>query len=227
MDIPDLSGVLITHIHGDHVNEWTIGRFVNARVPIFCPPKIEKHLQKKYYGMARAAKEGLLRTIHKSETAVNEFHIHTFEVPHDSDGGCFGYSVSFDAEGKTKKVSVSTDIAHPTESAVSGMADSDVIVLESNYDEDMLEQSGRPAWLKRRIREDGHLSNDQCGDALLQIIDRSQSLPKSLALAHVSRECNTNALALACTQRALDRQGLGGIDIAETHPARPGRTITV
>ncbi len=43
--IGDLSGVLITHVHGDHVNEWFVKKLIKARVPIHCPPEIELHLQ--------------------------------------------------------------------------------------------------------------------------------------------------------------------------------------
>jgi phosphoribosyl 1,2-cyclic phosphodiesterase len=227
LSLQDLDGVFITHIHGDHVNEWTVKKLVDERIPIHCPPQIEPHLQKKYSGLARASRQSLLKPIKNSEIELSEFVIRTFEVPHDSDGGCFGYNIFYDAEGRTKKVSVSTDMAYPTKSAAGHFANSDVIVIESNYDVDMLEKSARPVWLKRRIQEDGHLSNDQCGESLLQIIDKSQTLPKSIALAHISQECNTNALALECTEAALDGQGISGISVVETHPDRPGRTITV
>jgi len=107
------------------------------------------------------------------------------------------------------------------------MANSDVIVIESNYDVQMLEASDRPAWLKRRIQEDGHLSNEQCADLILQIIGKSHTLPRSLALAHVSQECNTNALARDCTKAALDGHGINQINLFETYPDRPGTTIAV
>jgi phosphoribosyl 1,2-cyclic phosphodiesterase len=158
---------------------------------------------------------------------LNHIFVRSFEVPHDSEGGCFGYSVSYDAGGRTKKVSVSTDMAHPTAPIVDHMANSDVIVIESNYDVQMLEASARPVWLKRRIRVDGHLSNDQCGESLLQIIERSEALPKDIALAHVSQECNTNQIARECTEAALESQGVRGINVTETHPNKPGHTITV
>ena len=118
-------------------------------------------------------------------------------------------------------------MAHTTRSVVGHIANSNVIVIESNYDVDMLENSRRPVWLKRRIQETGHLSNDQCAESLLQIIDQSKTLPKSIALAHISQECNTNALALECTEMALGGRGIRGINVSETHPHRPGRTITV
>ncbi len=227
MEIQDLDGVFITHIHGDHVNERTVKKLVDKYIPIYCPPQIEPHLRNKYSGLARASRQNLLKSIASSEIELSEFLIRPFEVPHDSDGGCFGYSIAYGANGSTKKVSVTTDIAHPTETVTGHIADSDVIVIESNYDVEMLERSGRPVWLKRRIREDGHLSNDQCGEALLQIIERSQTLPKSIALAHISQECNTNQLALECTNAALNSQGLSGITVYETHPDRRGCTITL
>jgi phosphoribosyl 1,2-cyclic phosphodiesterase len=226
LSIANLSGVLITHVHGDHVNDSTVRKLIREHVPIYCPPQIEPYLQRKYSNLARASRQGFLKALKKSETGLNEFVIRAFEVPHDSDGGCFGYNIFYDAGGRTKKVSVSTDMAHTTKSVVSHIADSDVIVIESNYDVDMLENSRRPVWLKRRIQEDGHLSNDQCAETLLQIIDQSETLPTSIVLAHISQECNTNALALECTEMAISGQGISGINLFETHPDRPGCTIT-
>jgi phosphoribosyl 1,2-cyclic phosphodiesterase len=227
MNISDLDAVFITHIHGDHVNNATVEKFVRERVPIYCPLEIDKHLRKKYYSAATASRHGLLNSMEKSETYLNQMSVRSFEVPHDSDGGCFGYSIIYDAGSGPKKVSVSTDMSHPTSSIMDHMANSDVIVIESNYDVQMLEASARPLWLKRRIREDGHLSNDQCGESVVQIMDRSQTLPKAIALAHISRECNTNQIALECTGAALEEHGIRGINVSETHPEKPGCTITV
>lgn len=227
LGISDLSGVLITHMHGDHVNDSALSRLIKERIPIYCPQQLEPYLQKKLRRATVHPHEGLLKPLKKSETELKEFAIRGFEVPHDSDGGCFGYSIFYDAGTRTKKVSLVTDMAHATESVVGHMANSDLIVIESNYDVDMLEHSARPVWLKRRIREEGHLSNDQCGEALLKIIDRSHRLPGSVVLAHISQECNTNAIALKCTQSALKWKGVSGVEVSETHPDRPGSTIVV
>lgn len=227
LSISALSGVLITHVHGDHVNDSAVRKLIREHVPIYCPPQVERHLKRKYTVLTDAARLHLFTPLKKSETEIKEFVVRAFEVPHDSDGGCFGYNVLLDVGGKTKKVSVVTDMAHPTNSASGHMADSDVIVMESNYDVEMLENSARPLWLKRRIQEDGHLSNDQCAESLLEILDKSQTLPKSLALAHISQECNTNVLALECTAQALGGQGIKGIVVFETHPDRPGKVMRV
>jgi phosphoribosyl 1,2-cyclic phosphodiesterase len=222
LSIGDLGGVLITHVHGDHVNDAAIRKLVAKRVAVYCPPPLESLLKRKFPALSSAAREGLLRPIKKTEAEVNELAIRLFAVPHDSHGGCFGYSIFCEAGGGTTKISVATDLSHVTKSVVGHFADSDIVVIESNYDVEMLENSARPAWLKRRIQDEGHLSNDQCADALLQIIDKSQNLPKYVVLAHISQECNTNALAVECTETALSGQGIRGINVFETHPDRPG-----
>jgi len=227
IELQDLDGVFITHVHGDHVNEFTVGRLVDKDIPIFCPPHIEAHLKHRLRSFARASRQNLLKPMKQMETQVGDFVVQPFEVPHDSDGGCFGYTVASGIDGSTKKISVTTDIAHPTPSASRSMADSDVIVIESNYDPEMLENSARPGWLKKRIRENGHLSNEQCAESVLDTIERSKKLPSTVALAHVSQECNTNQLALKCTRLALEARGITSISLAETHPDRPGKTIVV
>ena len=223
--LQDLRGVFITHIHGDHINEWSVNRFVRDRIPIYCPSTIESHLQSKYATVRIASHDGLLHVMKKSEMQMDGFLVSHFDVPHDSDGGCYGYAVSYESDGAMRKVCVSTDLAYPTKSAITHMADSDALVIESNYDLRMLAESSRPDWLKRRIQEDGHLSNDQCAETVLQVLDRSKSLPSTIALAHVSRECNTNRLAVDCTRGEMDRIGVRGVRIVETHPQRSSEVI--
>jgi phosphoribosyl 1,2-cyclic phosphodiesterase len=168
-----------------------------------------------------------LRVLPDGEVDLAGFQVQSFAVPHDSPGGCFGYSICSWEEGALKKVTVTTDIANPTDSAAQCIANSDIVVIESNHDVDMLENSRRPLWLKRRIREFGHLSNDQCAGMLLSVLGNSTKLPRAVMLAHVSQECNTNQLALETTNEALDGEGIRGIDVAATYPHRAGEVVCV
>lgn len=211
LTLSDLTGVFITHTHGDHVNEWTVKKLIEEEVPIYCPPEIALHLQGRYRALARASHLGLLKCLRKNEIGLDGHLVRCFPVPHDSPGGCFGYSILSEARERTKKVTITTDIGRATDSAIRHMADSDIIVLESNHDVEMLENSGRPIWLKRRIREIGHLSNDESAWALLSVLDHSTSLPQTVMLAHVSQECNTNAIAVRCAEDALDRLGINSV----------------
>ena len=104
-------------------------------------------------------------------------------------------------------------------------ADSDAIVIESNHDPDMLEKSGRPEWLRRRIREIGHLSNEQSARFVLEVMKKSTRPPGTLVLAHISQQCNTNALAVACMEDSLACEGFAGISVVPTHKAKPSRVV--
>lgn len=213
----DLAGVLITHTHGDHLNDEALTALTGAGVPILCPAPIRGPLTRQYPAGAAAMRRGLLRTLGPGDPMVGSFGIEAFEVPHDSPGGCFGYSL---AEGESR-VAFATDVGSPLERLVRHFAGAQTIVIESNHDPEMLERSGRPEWLKRRIRERGHLSNDQCAALLTAVLRRSTVLPTAVILAHISQECNTNPLAVRTAIGALARESAGGVAVIETFRDRP------
>jgi len=223
----DLSGILITHLHTDHARKQSLWRFIDKDVPVYVPDQLKSMLQESVKSSKRPSAHSMVIGLTGSELHLGDCRVRPFEVPHDSDGGCFGYTLSCVLDGKSKKLSISTDIARMTDPLVEHLADSDIIVLESNYDEQMLDSSGRPEWLKRRIREQGHLSNTECAESLLKTIERSQRLPKTVALAHISEQCNTKDLARTCTEMALANHGIRDVHVVCTHPRTRSRTMTV
>lgn len=216
-----LSGVLVTHTHGDHVHDDAVLRLVEFGVPILCPASIRPHLLRNYPAVTVAMRRGLLRPIRESTTSIGSIGITAFDVPHDSPGGCYGYSLTKDGT----KVTVATDIGFPRDSIVEHFANSTTIVIESNHDPDMLENSKRPEWLKRRIRERGHLSNGECAGLVTSILKASDVAPLAVVLAHISQECNTNPLAVATTADALGREGGSGIPVIETFKDQPSSLV--
>jgi phosphoribosyl 1,2-cyclic phosphodiesterase len=91
----------------------------------------------------------------------------------------------------------------------------------------MLENSGRPAWLIRRIKEIGHLSNDQCASFVTEVVRESAVPPRAVVLAHVSRQCNTNALAERATAEALRAGGHATVRVVQTFPSIPSAIVDV
>jgi phosphoribosyl 1,2-cyclic phosphodiesterase len=158
---------------------------------------------------------------------LEPFLIRSFAVPHDSPGGCFGFSISAEDGGREKKITIATDLGYVGPELPAQFADSDVIVLESNHDVRMLEESSRPHWLKKRIREIGHLSNDQCAQLVVQILDCSGRLPHSFVLAHISKQCNTQELALGCTGEILERLGVGAMHLVASRRHRACMPVSV
>ena len=92
------------------------------------------------------------------------------------------------------------------------------MIIESNYDEDMLQNGPYPYYLKQRIRSNhGHLSNSDCARLVAALADVGV---RSFLLAHLSAENNTPERALAASCAALKEGGHAGdsiISVADRH----------
>ncbi|HTY08326.1 MAG TPA: MBL fold metallo-hydrolase [Candidatus Edwardsbacteria bacterium] len=190
LEFADLDGALLTHVHGDHLRAATVKKLMRENVPLHCHQKIVRHLSLSCDQAAAAIRPKLLRPFGDRMFSVGAFRVKPFEVPHDAPGGCFGYSLYARVGSGIKKVSIATDIGECDQALVRRFADSDVVIIESNYDERLLDLTNRPQDLKDRIRR-VHLSNDQCAEFVNQVLARSRRLPQAVVQAHVSQESNT------------------------------------
>ncbi len=119
-----------------------------------------------------------------------------------------GYS--FHASGK--KVTVATDIGHVSIDLLSCLEDSDLLLLESNHDVEMLKFGRYPWHLKRRIAGNhGHLSNDAAGEVIAYMAEKGT---KHFLLGHLSKENNFPDLAYQTVYNALCQKSLkAGTDV--------------
>lgn len=220
----DLDGVLLTHLHGDHVREPTLARIMREGVPLHCHQGVVRHLSRRSNPLQPAVNPGLLRPFSRSMFRMGPFQISPFPVPHDAPGGCCGFTIFARTKSGMRKVSIATDIGEYDTALVKRFCDSDAVIIESNYDEDMLEETDRPLWLKQRIRK-VHFSNDQCAGFVSEVLARSRRLPRVVVLAHVSRESNSVAEA---ARRLGERLGPGhGVRLVETHHLRESELVVL
>jgi phosphoribosyl 1,2-cyclic phosphodiesterase len=225
MHPPAITGLLITHAHGDHVNNDAIALMLENRIPVYVRHELVKVLRHMYPSMDRASRLGMLRDFDGQGVELGSFEVRAFGVPHDAPGGCFGFAISEGSGPARRKLSIATDLGFARDGLVDEFRDSDAIVIESNHDLAMLENSGRPAWLKKRIREIGHLSNDQCASFVTDIIRSSAAPPRGVVLAHISEQCNTNALADETTSDALRASGFSSVSIVQSFRAAPSAIV--
>ena len=226
-DCPALGGLLITHAHGDHVNDRTVDLLVNNRIPVFCRHELSKVLRRMYPSIARASQLGMLREFDGTGVEVGALEVGAFPVPHDAPGGCFGFTIAHGTAGARRKITIATDLGYQEEGLVTRFKDSHAVVIESNHDIGMLENSGRPEWLIRRIKEIGHLSNDQCAAFVTDVLRESAGPPQAVVLAHISRQCNTNEIAERVTAQALRDGGHASVRVVQTHPSSPSAIVEV
>lgn len=224
ISMTQIKGVCVTHTHSDHIKEPMVKRLLLERIPIYCHINMKYSLSSLYPSLRDADEKNLIHYFDSQDLVIDQFTIKPIEVPHDSDGGCYGYSVTVTTPNDTKKISIATDLAKPSAQLISHFANSDIIVLESNHDPIMLKNSGRPIWLQQRILKTGHLSNEQSASCMTDILSNSTKLPKAIMLAHISQECNTNNLAIQTMQNVLSTLGTN-IPIYETYKDKISETI--
>lgn len=188
--LDDLSALLITHEHGDHINgAGVLSR--QARLPVYANA-----------GTHRAA-EAKLNTLHQRaefETGavfrVEGLEIHPFRISHDTSD-----PVGFMISDGTASICCCTDTGKITSLIRHTARHCQALILEANYDPHLLANGPYPLPLKQRVRSShGHLAN---GDAARFLAELSDSSLRNVVLAHLSSTNNLPELALARIQQEI------------------------
>ena len=187
-----VSAILVTHEHGDHA----CGAFDFAAAH-----RITVYLT---HGTAAALKaEGkaldgvrIVLVNGRQSLLVDGFQVVPFTVPHDA-----REPVQYVLSDGAAKLGVLTDVGISTAHVEKMLSGLDALVLECNYDRDLLWNGAYPRWLKERIAGPfGHLDNRE-SERLLAAIDRSRL--KHVIGAHLSQQNNRPELARAALARAM------------------------
>ena len=182
----ELSGILITHEHSDHIQG--LGVFCRKyEVPIYATRgTISGICACKTLGKLP---EGLFREIVSDEIFdVGDLTVKPFSISHDANE-----PTGFRIEGEDKAVAVATDLGIYNDYIVENLKNLDAVVLEANHDVHMVEVGPYPYPLKRRVLgEFGHLSNELSGRLLCEILHDKM---KHIILGHLSKENNFPELA--------------------------------
>ena len=193
-----IDGIFITHEHIDHIK----GVGVLSRkydIPIYANDNtwavMEKNIGK--------IKEHNIRIMdRRSSITINDLEIRSFNIPHDAIAPV-GYTVSYAG----KSASVVTDFGVFTEEIRDNIIDSDIILLESNHDVNMLRMGPYPYKLKLRVLgENGHLSNEDCGSAIVSLLKNDKK--KQIVLGHLSGTNNHPDLAYQTVVDVLSANGI-------------------
>ncbi len=194
-DPADISAVLITHEHSDHVSALRVFHKKHGPLLIGATPVLGAVCENECMcKCARAIPAG-------REFAVGDIAVSACVTPHDSAASvCYKFRT---AAGDT--LAIATDMGEVTPECSEFLLGTDFVILESNHDPHMLKCGPYPAWLKSRIASRyGHLSNSQCGEFAAEL---AKSGTKGFILAHLSKENNTPALAAETVRSSLAAAG--------------------
>lgn len=224
LSVGGVSAILITHLHTDHVNEVTLQIASSNGIPLFCETRVAKAIERRFSELLTTISVTIIPFDVGEVLTHNSFQFQAFSVPHDSDGGCFGFRI---LSNQKHTISISTDMGYTSDEIIPYFLESDIIVLESNHDELLLKESGRPPHLIERILKTGHLSNLQCSELLTKILKRTKKEHTHIFLAHISQECNRIQLALETTENALVSNHIHGFTLYKTFKNTPSELLSL
>lgn len=207
--LEEIDAILVTHEHTDHVQslgmlskKYDIPVFVNYETLEAMPKQKEKI----------DLKNQKLFTIGK-EFKIGDLCINPFSIPHDAANPC-----GFNIYNNSKKLTIATDLGHMTNDLLENMKDSKFILLESNYEPELLQYAKYPYILKQRISgPKGHLPNEMAGKTIGYL---SKYGLKEVLLGHLSKESNMPEIAYQTVVEQLQKDN---IDTNELKIAVAGR----
>ncbi len=184
IDPSNIDAILVTHEHSDHIKGLgTLSKKYN--IPVYANSKTWDAMEEQ---SAKIEEKNIKKFTIEENFEIGDLKVHPFKIPHDAANPC-GFNIFFN----NKKISIATDIGHMTSNIVHKLEDSSFILLESNYDPNILKCSSYPYLLKQRIAgPNGHLPNEEAGKTISFL---THSGLESVMLGHLSKENNFPELA--------------------------------
>ncbi|MFC5559728.1 MBL fold metallo-hydrolase [Ureibacillus thermophilus] len=218
-EIKNLSGILVTHEHSDHIK----GLGVLARkyqLPIYANEKTWKVLEE-HVGNIPNDQRFLFQM--ESVQSFGSLDIESFAVSHDAVDPMF---YVFHENGR--KLAIITDTGYVSDRMKGIIRGADAFVFESNHDVGMLQMGKYPWSIKRRILSDvGHVSNEDAGVAISEVVEEK---PTHVYLSHLSKENNMKELARMTVKQVLASYGIKEgefLHLHDTDAEEPTLLVTV
>ncbi len=197
ISMQSIMGILITHNHSDHIKGLEVLTRKN-RIPAFTTNNV--------WNSILSPEKNISRDCIREISIQQKFHlagfdIEAFPVFHDAPE-----TIGFHICAGDKKITIVTDLGHICQTAGQYIKAANLLVIESNYDEQMLIDGSYPYYLKKRIQSDnGHLGNHQTSLFLAEILSDNLS---HICLAHLSKNNNTPELALQSITNTFSERGI-------------------
>lgn len=194
-DPKNIDAIFVTHEHIDHIQGVGImSRRLN--IPVYANEKTWEAM----LPVIGEIKEHNIKILEECQE-IGDLTVMPFDISHDA-----AHPVGYNVFCNSRKISLVTDTGCVNEIIVNRLMDSDLMLVESNHDEDMVLIGPYPWSLKRRVLGDlGHMSNDTAGSLISRVIKKGKEI---VLLGHLSKENNFPQLAYKTVENILKENGI-------------------
>ena len=196
----EICAIFVTHDHADHIKSLGV-MASKANIPIYATREVHRGINNNYC-MHKPIDPMYVRYVEKGEQMIfRAFAITPFEVPHDGTD-----NVGYFIEVGDTKFCIATDLGCITDTVSFYLEQAHHLVIEANYEEEMLRMGRYPQFLKDRVAGmTGHLSNQTTARYLAQNMNEHL---KNIWLCHLSEENNHPELAYKAVEMEFAQYGI-------------------
>jgi phosphoribosyl 1,2-cyclic phosphodiesterase len=207
----DLSAILITHEHADHV----AGAAVASRrwgVPLLCRGEVAEAAR------FAARNTGAREELPGGSFPIGDLQVTPFPVLHDA-----VETVGLVVEGEGIRAGYATDLGCSSPEVEESLENCHILAVEANHDVEMTREGPYPWHLKERILgARGHLSNEAAAALLARVIGPET---REVLLAHISETNNAPELALVAARAGAERSRQPRVRMTAAEQGRPSAPI--
>ena len=199
LDGGTIHGVIVTHDHADHIR--TVGIIGGVyHLPVYATRLVHDSIAHSRFVQDPIGASRRDIKIHEPFTVAG-FTIEPFPVPHDS-----AENVGYHITKGDFRFTLDTDVGHVTDDIAHYIGRANHVVLEANYDTEMLRTGSYPEFLKGRVSSpQGHLSNDEAAELLASVYHPGM---KNVWLCHLSKDNNHPELCWKTVEQRLFAEGI-------------------
>lgn len=198
VDVKEISHILITHSHVDHIKGLKV--FIKRYNPVILVTEDMKKVLEKELGNFR------YEYYEDKKAIIGDLTVNVIKTSHDAEE-----SIGFVLTNNNSSMVYITDTGYINQKYFKILSNNNLYVLESNHDIKMLMDGPYPYYLQQRVRGDkGHLSNKQASDYLCKFIGDNT---KKIVFAHISEHNNSYEKVIETFNEELSKNDMKFDDV--------------
>lgn len=198
VDVKEISHILITHSHVDHIKGLKV--FIKRYNPVILVTEDMKNVLEKELGKFR------YEYYEDKKAIIGDLTVNVIKTSHDAEE-----SIGFVLTNNNSSMVYITDTGYINQKYFKILSNNNLYVLESNHDIKMLMDGPYPYYLKQRVQGDkGHLSNKQASDYLCKFIGDNT---RKIVFAHISEHNNSYEKVIETFNEELSKNDMKFDDV--------------